>query len=264
MHRLRERREMPPWLDRHFVRRVDLHRALHADDMEQKYDSHYLQAQWGLATTMGDGAWLRWLASVGHEYGIRLRHPFLDARIVDFMCRVPGEQKFSLGVKKLLLRRAMHGILPESIRQRHDKANFHALFDLGMGTREADRLEQRIPGSILEKVGLIKADRLLEAYQAYRQGDRRWRRELFLTFVLDDWLQHRFLAVKDDGIELVPPILAEGGGYGESSVREAPAQGVWRHRESDQEEAGRAARQAGTGAGRNPGEGQRHRPGVVA
>ncbi len=52
--------------------------------------------------------------------------PFFDHRLVEFMFRVPGDQKIRLGVTKHLLRRAMRGILPEETRTRVKKTGWNA------------------------------------------------------------------------------------------------------------------------------------------
>lgn len=52
--------------------------------------------------------------------------PFLDQRLVEFMFQVPGSLKIRDGVTKVLLRRAMAGILPEATRQRVKKTGWNA------------------------------------------------------------------------------------------------------------------------------------------
>lgn len=52
--------------------------------------------------------------------------PFLDYRLVEFMFRIPGEDKIRHGVTKHLLREAMKGILPEPTRTRIKKVGWNA------------------------------------------------------------------------------------------------------------------------------------------
>jgi asparagine synthase (glutamine-hydrolysing) len=202
---VRKETNVAPWLRHTWTRRVDLHGQLEGAALEHRYRSYYHQLQWGLARTLGDTNWLLWAERVAQEYGIELRHPFLDTRLVDFLCRIPPEQKYRAGTRKLILRRAMHGILPESIRQRRDKANFHALFDLGMGQQEAPRLERLVETLLLADLEYVDKDRLREAYRRYQQGYQRWRRELFLTFVLEEWLRESFASRDGERVWLTPP-----------------------------------------------------------
>ncbi len=52
--------------------------------------------------------------------------PFFDHRLVEFMFRVPGTLKFRDGITKVLLRRAMRGVLPEETRTRVKKTGWNA------------------------------------------------------------------------------------------------------------------------------------------
>jgi asparagine synthase (glutamine-hydrolysing) len=49
---------------------------------------------------------------------IEPRHPFLDSRVVDLCLAIPWDAPVHDGMPKALLRRAMRGLLPETIRQR--------------------------------------------------------------------------------------------------------------------------------------------------
>jgi asparagine synthase (glutamine-hydrolysing) len=59
-------------------------------------------------------------------FGIENHVPFFDYRLVDFMFRVTGSMKIREGVTKILLRRAMRGILPEETRTRVKKTGWNA------------------------------------------------------------------------------------------------------------------------------------------
>ena len=49
-------------------------------------------------------------------FSCELREPYLDHRVVEFLFRLPGRQKIRLGHSKFLLRHAMVGRLPDSVR----------------------------------------------------------------------------------------------------------------------------------------------------
>jgi asparagine synthase (glutamine-hydrolysing) len=51
-------------------------------------------------------------------HGLEARSPFLDTAVVEFGASLPDRLRMRLGKGKILLRRAMRGILPESILQR--------------------------------------------------------------------------------------------------------------------------------------------------
>jgi asparagine synthase (glutamine-hydrolysing) len=65
-------------------------------------------------------------------FGLEPRYPFFDRRLIEFCVGIPGEQKFAGGWARLILRRAMEGILPPEVQWRANKANlspnFHERF----------------------------------------------------------------------------------------------------------------------------------------
>ena len=60
------------------------------------------------------------LGQIALASGIEPRSPFSDRRLIEFGIRMPREAKLCKGWYKLLLRKAMAGILPESVRWRRD------------------------------------------------------------------------------------------------------------------------------------------------
>lgn len=56
--------------------------------------------------------------------GIEARYPFFDRRVVELCLGQPASAKLSGGRTRALLREAMRGVLPETVRLRRDKADF--------------------------------------------------------------------------------------------------------------------------------------------
>lgn len=61
------------------------------------------------------------------DHGFELRHPLHDLPLTHYLARAPGHLFFRDGQKKWLLREAMRGDLPETVRTRSSKANFSPL-----------------------------------------------------------------------------------------------------------------------------------------
>ncbi|MGC8780043.1 MAG: asparagine synthase (glutamine-hydrolyzing) [Anaerolineae bacterium] len=57
-------------------------------------------------------------------HSIESRVPFLDYRLIELSFALPPRQKIRDGVTKYVLREAMRGIIPETVRTRHDKIGF--------------------------------------------------------------------------------------------------------------------------------------------
>lgn len=70
-------------------------------------------------------------------HGVEIRAPFLDWRLVTYGFSLPTENKLGKGYSKLILRQAMQGLMPDSIRLRRSKLGF--VFPLLDWAREALR-----------------------------------------------------------------------------------------------------------------------------
>jgi len=57
-------------------------------------------------------------------HSLEARLPFLDYNVVEFTLGLPEEYKLEMGITKRVLREAIRGIIPESIRGRIDKLGF--------------------------------------------------------------------------------------------------------------------------------------------
>ncbi|GLU55843.1 asparagine synthase-related protein [Dyadobacter frigoris] len=77
--------------------------------------------------------------ALARHYDFSIRHPFYDPNLYELCLAVPQLIKFGNGIGRAHLRKAMEGILPESVRTRADKAIFNTyakdsalrLFDQG-------------------------------------------------------------------------------------------------------------------------------------
>lgn len=74
------------------------------------------------------------------HYSFEARHPFFDKRVVELCVAMPSDQKLAHGFTRMVLRRAMAGVLPEDIRWRTDKGNMSPNFRHGLLTADRDRL----------------------------------------------------------------------------------------------------------------------------
>ncbi|NJR40334.1 MAG: lasso peptide isopeptide bond-forming cyclase [Leptolyngbyaceae cyanobacterium CSU_1_4] len=75
-------------------------------------------------------------------FSIELRFPFWDKRLIEFCLAIPPEQKIEQGWTRMILRRAMAGILPDAVQWRRGKANLGSSFDYSLLTYEKERLKE--------------------------------------------------------------------------------------------------------------------------
>ena len=78
----------------------------------------FFTAEYGLRTL------LRYADRSSMAFGVEVRLPFLDHRLVEFVFSCPEEDKILDGATKQVLRMSMDGIVPDAIRLRKDKLGF--------------------------------------------------------------------------------------------------------------------------------------------
>jgi asparagine synthase (glutamine-hydrolysing) len=119
---------VPAWIPAEFARRTALADRLRREPVPDRLPStaryDVLQAYRDPWSVVINEMYER--ASV--ESGLEDRHPFLDVRLVEFVAALPDDQRWKNGLTKHVLRQAMKGLLPESVRTRPDKAEFSGLF----------------------------------------------------------------------------------------------------------------------------------------
>jgi asparagine synthase (glutamine-hydrolysing) len=103
--------------------------------------------------------------------------PLYDLDLVRFLTSVSQQTLFADGVYRGLLRRAMSGLLPESVRLREDKSDFEPAFADAV---RFDDLKELLDFRAIEQVGIVDAKRfrdyLAPLYAAPRDGanGERW------------------------------------------------------------------------------------------
>jgi asparagine synthase (glutamine-hydrolysing) len=105
--------------------------------------------------------------AVSSAFGLEVRYPFFDRRLVEFCLAIPGDQKLRGGWTRSVMRRALEGILPPEVQWRATKAELSPSFERRLF--EADR-------PVLEEVVFSRLG-LLDGYvdpEAVRASYKRW------------------------------------------------------------------------------------------
>ena len=172
-----------------FVQRIGLEASVQnrSGPPETERENHYRR----LTEAHMPGT-LELLDRAAGAFSVELRFPFWDKRLVEFCLSLPPEQKLHRGWSRMVMRRAMDGILPESVQWRGAKSNIAPSFDHGLLAFERERLEK----VILEELGAIEeyvnVTTLRQAYHRYvsreaREGDVL---AIWKAVSLALWLQH--------------------------------------------------------------------------
>lgn len=120
--------EAPPAIRAEFARRTNLVERL-ARRAPAPQGSSFVQRD--LYETYASGERLYALEMIDRfasRHGLQARHPFYDRRLVEFVFAIPEEQRCRDDTTKFVMRGAMKGRLPESIRKRRDKGDFGYIY----------------------------------------------------------------------------------------------------------------------------------------
>ncbi|MGI8559329.1 MAG: asparagine synthase-related protein [Solirubrobacteraceae bacterium] len=177
----------PFWLHRSFVGESGLSDRLRAASVAGDPVSHMLDDGWRAhATESGERA----LASVGMQG----RDPFDDRRVVEYALGLPEDQRRRGHVTKYALREAVSGMIPESVRTRSDKADYHPVFCEELRLHGGPALFQSMA---LEDLGWVDGARVRGMYDAYvrsndardahKRGEYLW--PLWLINSVERWLR---------------------------------------------------------------------------
>jgi len=125
------------------------------------------------------------------RHGIDFRHPLLDHRLFDFAATLPTAQSFSAGKRKMILRSAMRGRLPERVLDRRGKTYSNAIVRRGLRERERDKVWALMTDMRAAQLGYVDERLLRTAYDDYLAG--RSQSTLFWhTLTLEAWLRRYF------------------------------------------------------------------------
>ena len=94
--------------------------------------------------------------------------PFFDHRLVEFMFRVPGHMKIRDGVTKILLRKAMKGVLPEVTRTRIAKMGWNAPAHLWFSGKGLEWVRDMVASSRFQQRGIYnlqQVERIITEHQ---------------------------------------------------------------------------------------------------
>jgi asparagine synthase (glutamine-hydrolysing) len=105
-------------------------------------------------------------ASAAHA--VEARYPFFDRRLMELCLSLPTEQKLGRGWSRLILRRAMKGYIPESVRLRLSKGNLSFNFYRKFLERDRHLLEDAILHNPSELEPYVDLSSLRDSYERYK------------------------------------------------------------------------------------------------
>ena len=178
-----------PWITRAAARRFRLHdKVMLNASCAGPYGGKYRHA---LVTGIQALSHLLEPGYLGEE--IELRHPFLYRPLVEFALGLPPELCVRPQARKWVLREAMRGLVPETVRCRIGKGGVESLLAWSL-TAHQKLLEPLTHAPMLAELGIIDASKLRRAIQLARtraHGEDFLHIQVQSTLMLEAWLQLR-------------------------------------------------------------------------
>jgi asparagine synthase (glutamine-hydrolysing) len=210
-----KRPEVPPWINAQFARRIDLADRLRQQAYLPKQGSFAQQDLFWVLTDAWNVNSFELLDRGYASFCVERRHPFLDRRLVEFGLALPEDQRQHEGVTKVLLRRAMNGLLPDSVRDRRDKAEFSQMFADQFSALGGATLFKNLG---VESRGFVIGDRVQQMYSQMERfasqdfpGPVTYVWLLWMIWGVELWLNTNiWLASVDRQTESAPRAVASG------------------------------------------------------
>jgi asparagine synthase (glutamine-hydrolysing) len=193
INRVRGIRLVPPFVNTEFARKLDLERARNAPT-RQRRGLDFSQRTMYQVLNLGISILF---AEINEREcalaGLEGRHPFYDRRIIEFAFAIPEDQRCRPHATKYIMREAGRGVLPESVRQRRNKAEFSGLLRHGVKEMAVALGGEAGFGSfnVVER-GWVEAEQLREFFHLRMndRGSNLW--PLWSVMELEMWLRECF------------------------------------------------------------------------
>jgi asparagine synthase (glutamine-hydrolysing) len=179
---------LDPIINPEFARQIGLNahiqarQASHSDEWQTARQRHCQELMSPFVQTA-----LEFMSKASAEFAIEVRLPFMDRRLVELSLAMPMQQKFQAGWSRLIVRRAMAGILPEKIRWRDGKGHLGANFKRTLLAEQVylNTVRQSVPlGKYVDMEVLYRMQSVL---QSQSHGSVNWN-QLLLSCILASWL----------------------------------------------------------------------------
>jgi asparagine synthase (glutamine-hydrolysing) len=131
-------------------------------------------------------------------FSIESRVPFLDYRLVEYAASLPLSRKVCNGMTKVVLRDAMKGVIPESIRKRRDKMGFVTPEEVWMKTVLKDWARDILMSDSFRSRKYWNSQKVLEEFERIFSGKSRYTSDMWRYICLELWLR-RFIDSENPG-----------------------------------------------------------------
>ncbi len=125
--------------------------------------------------------------SMAHSVEARL--PFLDYRLVSLLFKLGAEWKLRGGANKFVLREAMRGRIPESVRIRKDKMGFPTPTKKWLAAELYAPVRELLAGREVRERGIYDPAAMLRDLEAHRRGEKDVSERVFRVVQFELWVR---------------------------------------------------------------------------
>ncbi|NYT20997.1 MAG: asparagine synthetase B, partial [Methanomicrobiales archaeon] len=135
---------------------------------------------------------LHWEDRNSMAFSIEARVPFLDYLLVEYTASLPLSQKIRAGITKYVLRSAVRGLVPDTIRCRKDKMGFITPEEVWMKTVLSPFIPELLASPRFASRPYWDADVVRREYEDYLAGKTIYSPEFWRIVCTELWLQEFF------------------------------------------------------------------------
>ncbi len=125
-------------------------------------------------------------------FSIESRVPFLDVRFVEYTASLSLSQKIHRGITKRVLRQAIKGLIPESVRCRMDKMGFVTPEEVWMKDALRPFMLEVLSSDSFRSRPYWYADAVVRDYLAFLEGKSTYSPEVWRIVCAELWLRKFF------------------------------------------------------------------------
>jgi len=122
-------------------------------------------------------------------HSVEVRLPFLDYRLVSLLFNLEAEWKLRGGLNKFVLREAMRGRIPESVRNRKDKMGFPTPARKWFAGELYAPIKELLAGRAVRERGIYNQQAILNDLEAQRREEKDVSDRLFRIVQFEQWMQ---------------------------------------------------------------------------
>ncbi|NMG05975.1 lasso peptide isopeptide bond-forming cyclase [Brasilonema sp. UFV-L1] len=184
-----------PLVKRNFAERIDLDERIQKLDALSEEPLTVREYHWRGLTQGILPYTLEQIDQYAAMFSLEVRHPFMDKRLIEFCLALPCEQKLYQGWGRMVMRRALEGILPEKVQWRGGKADLTANFNDGLLRRDRQLLDEVMSHQIKYLEKYINSDFLQAIYQRMISAENEVREDdmtvIWQAVILALWLEYK-------------------------------------------------------------------------